>query len=720
MLGGMAPASHPPAATRLFTCPMHPEVRQAGPGACPICGMALEPMEAAPDDKEDAELLDMTRRLKAGALLAGPLLLLAMGDMLMGHPLRHAVGARLFNGLQLLLATPVVLWCGWPFLVRGWASVRSGHLNMFTLIALGTGAAYGFSVAATLSPAWFPDSFRDTHGQVEVYFEAAAVITVLVLLGQVLELRARARAGGAIRELLDLAPRTARRQSPSGADEQVPLEEIRPGDRLQVRPGEKVPVDGVVLEGTSWVDESMLTGEARPVQKERGDPVTGGTLNTSGGFLMEAQRVGDDTVLSAIVRMVTEARRSRPPIQRLADAVAGWFVPAVLLVALVTFAAWAWAGPEPRMAHALLSAVAVLIIACPCALGLATPMSIMVGTGRGARAGVLVRSAAALEAMEKVDTLVVDKTGTLTLGRPRLESVYSLGSGPREGDLLRLAASLERASEHPIAAAVLDGARRRGLSLEQASDFRAHPGRGVTGSVAGRRVALGNATLLSELEIDPGPLPARAEALRARGETVILAAVDGQAAGLLSVADPVRRSAVPALEALRAQGLRIVMATGDDATTAAAVAEALGIEEVEAGVLPEGKTDLVERLQAQGRRVAMAGDGINDSPALARADVGIAMGTGTDVAMETAGVTLVRGDLEGIARLRRLSQGVLGNIRQNLLLAFLYNVLALPVAAGALYPFTGLLLSPMLAAAAMSFSSVSVIGNALRLRRLPL
>jgi Cu+-exporting ATPase len=709
-----------PGEVTAYTCPMHPEVRQEATGACPDCGMGLEAAFAPGPTTENPELEEMGRRLKVGVWLGLPVFLMAMLDMLPGHPVRGLLGVRVYNWIQLVLATPVVLWCGWPFMTRAWGSVIRRRLNMFTLIAMGTGTAYAYSVVATLIPGSFPAAFRDASGEVAVYFEAAVVITVLVLLGQVLELRARDRAGSAIRELLDLAPRTARRLTSCGHEEHAPLEQVRPGDRLRVRPGEKIPVDGKVLEGSSWVDESMLTGEARPVRKERGDRVTGATINTAGGFLMLAERVGRDTVLAHIIRLVRQAQRSHPPIQRLADAVAAWFVPGVLALAALTFLAWALFGPEPALPHALLSAVAVLIIACPCALGLATPMSVLVGTGHGARAGVLVRDARSMELMEKVDTVVTDKTGTLTQGKPSLVEVYSLGSGPREAELLRLAASLERSSEHPAAEAIVEGARRRRLDLVEVSGFKALPGKGVRGTVDGREVVLGNRSLMEELGVDPGPLPARAEERRRQGETVVLAAVDGRAAGLLGIADPVKKSAGPAIAALKQQGLRILMVTGDDRSTAETVARGLAIDEVHAEILPDEKTRIVQRLQQAGHLVAVAGDGINDAPALAQADVGIAMGTGTDVAMESAGTTLIQGDLEGILRLRRLSHGVMGNIRQNLLLAFLYNGLALPVAAGALYPVLGIFLSPMIAAAAMSLSSVSVIGNALRLRHLSL
>jgi len=693
----------PPAAPRRYTCPMHPEIVRDGSGSCPLCGMALEPMEVGAEEEESAELGDMWRRFVISALVTAPLFVLAMAEL--GLPL-----------LQLALATPVVLWGGWPFFERGWASLVNRRLNMFSLIALGTGAAFAYSVLAVLAPGWFPPAFRGHGGEVPVYFEAAAVIVTLVLLGQVLELRARSRTGAALRALLGLAAKTARRVAEDGSEADVPLDAVAVGDRLRVRPGEKVPTDGVVLEGGSAVDESMLTGEPIPVEKSAGARVFGGTVNQTGSLVIRAERVGAETLLAQIVRLVGEAQRSRAPIQRLADLVAAWFVPAVVAVAALTFAAWAWLGPEPRLAHALVNAVAVLIIACPCALGLATPISIMVATGRGATAGVLFRNAEAIERLREVDTLVVDKTGTLTEGRPRLVAVEAL-AGVSEGELLRLAASLERGSEHPLAAAIVGGAEARGLALAPVERFESHTGRGVVGSVAGRAVALGNRRLLEELRIDPGPLPARAEALRAEGQTAMFVAVDGAAAGLVAVADPIKGTTREAIERLHAEGLRIVMLSGDSRTTAQAVAARLGIDEVIAEVLPEQKVEEVRRLQQQGRVVAMAGDGVNDAPALAQAQVGIAMGTGTDVAMESAGVTLVRGDLRGIVRARALSQATVRNIRQNLFFAFAYNALGVPIAAGVLYPAFGLLLSPMLAAAAMSLSSVSVIANALRLRR---
>jgi Cu+-exporting ATPase len=710
-----APAPLPPAAE--YTCPMHPQVRRDRPGACPICGMALEPVVPAADD-DDSELRDMTRRFWLSAVLSAPLVVFAMW--------RHAPDASARLGhhvtswapwIELALATPVVLWGGWPFFERAWQSLVNRSPNMFTLIGLGVSVAYAYSVTAVVAPGLFPASFRDAAGHVGVYFEAAAAIVTLVLLGQVLELRARRRTGAAIRALLDLAPRTARRVEAEGSERDVPLADVRPGDILRVRPGEKVPVDGVVREGTTSVDEALVTGEPLPVEKGPGGRVIGGTLNGTGAFLMSAERVGTETLLAQIVAMVAAAQRSRAPLQTLADRVSAWFVPAVVLVAAITLVAWAVFGPEPRMAFALANAVAVLIIACPCALGLATPMSVMVATGKGANAGVLFRNAQALERLRAVDTLVLDKTGTLTLGKPRLAAAEP-APGVAPDDLLALAAGLEQASEHPLAAAVLDGARERGVAPAAASAFSAVPGKGVRGTVAGRPVALGNAALLTDLGVVvPAPLASRAEALRAEGQTALFVAVDGRAGGLLAVADPIKDTTPAALQALRAAGLRLVMLTGDSRTTARAVAQRLGIEEVLAEVLPQEKRGAIVRLQQQGRVVAMAGDGINDAPALAQADVGIAMGTGTDVAMESADVTLVRGDLRGIVRARRLSEAAVRNIRQNLFFAFVYNALGVPVAAGVLYPFAGTLLSPTIAAAAMSFSSVSVIANALRLRR---
>jgi Cu+-exporting ATPase len=702
-----------------WTCPMHPEIVRDGPGTCPICGMALEPRTATGAEGPDPELRDMTRRLWIGTASSVPLILGVMAEMLPGQPLRHMIAPRVLAWLQLVLATPVVLWAGWPFFVRGWQSIVNRSLNMFTLIALGVGTAYVYSVVATLAPGLFPDSFRTHGGEVGLYFEAAAVITVLVLLGQVLELRARSQTSTAIRALLELSPKTARRLTADGRDEEIPLEHVQAGDQLRVRPGERVPVDGVVMEGTSSVDESMVTGESIPVEKLVGTRVTGGTVNGTGSFVMRAERVGSETLLAQIVHMVSEAQRSRAPIQRLADAVSSYFVPAVVAVAVVTFIAWAGWGPEPRMAYAIVNAVAVLIIACPCALGLATPMSIMVATGRGALAGVLVRNAEALEVMEKVDTLVVDKTGTLTEGKPRLTAVERVDGGTAD-ELLRLAATLERGSEHPLAAAIVGGAEARGIPLGRSENFQSVTGKGVVGRVDGHQVLLGNRRLLEEAGIAPAALVERAEALRREGQTVMFIGIDGRAAGLIGVADPIKATTPEALATLRSAGLRIVMLTGDSRGTAEAVARKLGIDEVQAEVLPEQKIEVVKRFQGEGRRVAMAGDGVNDAPALAQADVGVAMGTGTDVAMQSADMTLVKGDLRGIVRARRLSQATMRNIRENLFFAFVYNALGVPVAAGVLYPVFGLLLSPIVASAAMTFSSVSVIANALRLRRVQL
>jgi len=700
--------------TREYTCPMHPEVVQIGPGSCPLCGMALEPREVSADEAESPELRDMTRRLAVSAALTAPTFLLAMSDLLPGQPVQALLSPRAGAFVQLLLSTPVVLWGGWPFFQRGWASVVSRHLNMFTLIALGTAAAFGFSVVATLAPGLLPHGLAH-GGAPHVYFEAAAVIVTLVLVGQVLELRARHATSSAIRALLGLAPKTARRLRPDGGEEDVAVEEVVPGDRLRIRPHERIPVDGEVLEGRSAVDESSVTGEPVPAEKAPGSPVTGGTLNGTGALVVAARRVGRETLLARIVALVSEAQRSRAPVQRLADRVSSVFVPAVVAASALTAIAWGFFGPEPRLAYALVNGVAVLVIACPCALGLATPMSVMVGTGRGARAGVLFRDAQALELLARVDTLVVDKTGTLTEGKPALSAVVSLGDR-HEARLLALAAGLERASEHPLAAAVLSGAEARGVVVPRAEGFESFTGEGVTGRVDGHRVALGNEALLARLGVDGAALAARAAALRAGGQTAVLVAIDGRAAGLLAVADPVKPSAAAALDALRASGVRIVMATGDARATAEAVARSLGIEEVHAGLLPHEKHALVARLKAAGRKVAMAGDGANDAPALALADVGIAMGTGTDVALQSAAVTLVKGDLAGLLRARRLSAAVMGNIRQNLFFAFAYNVLGVPLAAGLAYPFTGVLVGPMLASAAMAFSSVSVIANALRLR----
>jgi P-type Cu+ transporter len=711
--GSRAADAEPVPEGTIYTCPMHPQIRQLGPGSCPICGMALEPLLVARDAGPNHELVDMRRRFWIGLALTVPVLLLEMGGHFLG--LDHLVDRSTSNLIQLVLATPVVLWAGWPFFVRGWQSLVTRNLNMFTLIAMGTGVAWLYSIVATLAPDLFPAAFRDAHGAVAVYFEAAAVITVLVLLGQVLELRARETTSGAIRALLDLAPKTARRVRSDGGEEEVQLDVVQVGDHLRVRPGEKVPTDGSVVEGRSTVDESMVTGESMPVTKEVDDPVIGGTINQSGGLLVEARKVGRDTTLSQIVQLVSEAQRSRAPIQRLADQVSGYFVPAVIGVAILAFAAWAIWGPDPRLSYGLVAAVAVLIIACPCALGLATPMSIMVGVGRGAQAGVLIKNAEALERLEKVDTLVVDKTGTLTEGRPAVTAVVP-SPGFEENHVLRLAASVERMSEHPLAHAIVAAAQARGLALAKVVDFEAPAGKGAIGTVEGRRIVLGNAAFLAAQGIDVSPLQEAAEELRAEGATSIYAAIDGKAAGALAIADPVKASTPSALAALRAEGMRIVMLTGDNRTTAEAIARQLGIAEVEADVLPEQKGAIVDGLRQQGRFVAMAGDGVNDAPALAAADVGIAMGTGTDVAIESAGVTLLKGDLTGIVRARRLSEATMRNIRQNLFFAFIYNAAGVPIAAGVLYPIFGIVLSPMLAAAAMALSSVSVIGNALRLR----
>ena len=710
-----APPAPPLAPGTVFTCPMHPEIRQVGAGSCPICGMALEPAEISLDDGPNEELIDMTRRLWIGGALAVPLVALDMGGHL--FDLHGLLPHALTPWLMLALATPVVLWAGGPFFVRGWQSVRTGHLNMFTLIALGTGVAWIYSVVATIAPGLFPPGLRGADGSVPVYFEPAAVIVVLVLVGQVLELRARDATGGAIKALLGLAPRTALRIDDAGADVDVAIDQIAVGDRLRVRPGERVPVDGAVIEGAGSVDESAITGEPMPVSKAIGARVIGGTVNVSGTFVMKAELVGSETMLSRIVKMVAEAQRSRAPIQRLADLVAGWFVPAVIAVSVIAFAAWAIWGPAPALSYALVAAVSVLIIACPCALGLATPMSIMVGVGRGAAAGILIRNAEALERLEKVDTLVIDKTGTLTLGKPTLSAVAALGSVP-EGEILRLAASLERGSEHPIGAAILAGARARGMATAGVEGFASPAGKGVSGTVDGRRLLLGNAAFLREAGIDVAAADAKADALREHGATVVLLAIDGTVAGLLSVSDPIKDTTAEALKHLRDAGLHIVMLTGDNRRTAASVAARLGIDAIEAEVLPEDKARIVQRLKAEGRVVAMAGDGINDAPALAAADVGIAMGTGTDIAIESAGITLVKGDLLGIARARHLSRATMANIRQNLFFAFVYNAAGVPIAAGVLYPILGITLSPVLAAAAMALSSVSVIANALRLRRL--
>jgi Cu+-exporting ATPase len=733
---GMAlePATPVLPATKVeYTCPMHPEIVRDEPGSCPICGMALEPRVVSLEEEANPELVDMKRRFRVSLALSVPILVLAMSEMIPGQPLQHAISSTLMTWLQFALATPVVLWGGWPFFERGWASVVNRSLNMFTLIALGTGTAYVFSVIATLFPNIFPASFRGHGGTVPVYFEAAAIITTLVLLGQVLELRARSQTSSAIRSLLGLAPKTARvireggregeREGEredgreGGVEEDIPLDQVKPGDHLRVRPGERVPVDGVVIDGASPVDESMITGEPIPVEKTSGSRVTGGTVNGTGSFVMRAERVGSDTLLAQIVRMVSEAQRSRAPIQRLADRVSAYFVPLVILAAVATFIIWSTLGPEPRLTHALVNAVAVLIIACPCALGLATPMSIMVATGRGAMAGVLIKNAETLEIMGKVDTIVVDKTGTLTAGKPTLASVIPV-TGQNENELLRLAASLELGSEHPLAEAIIAGARERGLRLSAAQDFKSLTGKGIAGTVDGRAVALGNQKLFEELQIDIKALQAQADGLRSEGQTVMFVAVDGRAAGLIGVSDQIKDSTPEAIRLLHEEKVRIVMLTGDSRATAEAVARKLGIDAIEAEVLPEQKAEVIKRLQAQGHIVAMAGDGVNDAPALAQAHVGIAMGTGTDVAIESAGITLVKGDLRGVVRARRLSRGTMRNIRQNLFFAFIYNVLGVPVAAGVLYPIFGLLLSPMIASAAMTFSSVSVIANALRLRKL--
>ena len=716
----LAPAKAPepemPAGT-IYTCPMHPQIRQAGPGSCPICGMALEPEVASADSGPNHELADMTRRFWIGLVLAVPVMVLEMGGHLAN--LHMLVGQKLSNWLQFALATPVVLWAGWPFFVRGWQSLRTRNLNMFTLIAMGTGVAWLYSVVAVAVPGLFPPAFRGTEGTVAVYFEAAAVITVLVLLGQVLELRARDQTSGAIRALLDLAPKTARRLRADGSDEEVSLDAIAVDDRLRVRPGEKVPVDGQVIEGRSSLDESMVTGESMPVTKEPGAKVIAGTMNATGSFVMRAEKVGRDTMLARIVQMVAEAQRSRAPIQRLADSVAGYFVPTVMAIALVAFAAWAVWGPEPRLAFGLVAAVTVLIIACPCALGLATPMSIMVGVGRGAQAGVLIKNAEALERMERVDTLVVDKTGTLTEGKPKVVAIVA-AAGFVEAEVLRLAASAEKASEHPLAMAVVAAAAERKLALADVTDFDSPTGKGVVGTVEGRRLALGNARFLRELGIETPTLEAEAERQRQEGATAIFLAIDGKEAAIFAIADPVKETTPAALEALAREKVRVVMLTGDNRTTALAIGRRLGITEVEAEVMPDQKSAVVEKLRREGRVVAMAGDGVNDAPALAAADVGIAMGTGTDVAIESAGVTLLKGDLMGIAKARHLSQATMRNIRQNLLFAFVYNAAGVPIAAGVLYPDFGILLSPVLAAAAMALSSVSVVGNSLRLRGLRL
>jgi Cu+-exporting ATPase len=713
-LAAKAPEPAAPAGA-IYTCPMHPEVRQPGPGSCPICGMALEPEQISLDDAPDPELIDMTRRFWIALALTLPVFVIDMGGHFSGM---HLVPPNWSNWVSFVLATPVVLWAGAPFFARGWRSLVTRNLNMFTLIAMGTGVAWAYSVVATLAPQAFPPAFRDMHGAVAVYFEAAAVITVLVLLGQVLELRAREKTSGAIRALLGLAPKTARRITEHG-DEDIALDAIAVGDLLRVRPGEKIPVDGVVTQGRSSVDESMVTGESMPVSKAEGGRAIGGTVNQSGGLVVRAEKVGRDTMLARIVDMVARAQRSRAPIQRLADQVAGWFVPAVIAAALLAFAAWAVFGPEPRFSFGLVAAVTVLIIACPCALGLATPMSIMVGIGRGAHSGILIRDAQALQQLEKVDTLVIDKTGTLTEGRPKVVSIIAT-VGIDENELLRLAASVERSSEHPLAQAIVVAAKQRGLVLSDVSDFTAPSGKGASATIDGKAIALGNAMLMGELNIATDELDSAAESARQNGATAIYVALDGRAAGVIAIADPIKSSAQAALQALRGDGLRILMLTGDNTTTARAVAKTLGIDEIEAGVLPERKSDVVQRLRSEGRRVAMVGDGVNDAPALAAADVGIAMGGGTDVAIESAGITLLTGDLMGLVRARQLSKATMRNIRQNLAFAFLYNAAGVPIAAGVLYPLFGILLSPMVGAAAMALSSVSVIANALRLARVRL
>jgi Cu+-exporting ATPase len=715
---GLEPEMPAPSTRTEYTCRMHPEIVRAQPGTCPICGMTLEPRTITPKEEDNPELRDMTRRFWVSLVLTIPLLMTAMADMLPGMPVQYALPGGGLPWLELLLATPVVLWGGWPFFQRGWASVVNRSTNMFTLIAMGTGVAYVYSLVATVAPGIFPTSFREMGGTPPVYFEAAAAITTLVLLGQVLELRARSRTGAAIRALIDLSPKMARLLR-NGHEEDILLEHVKLGDRLRVRPGEKIPIDGIVLEGSSSVDESMITGETMPVRKEPSSQVIGATVNGTGSFIMRAERVGSETLLAQIVQLVSKAQRSRAPIQRLADRVSAWFVPAVIAIATVTFIVWAWLGPEPRLAHALVNAVAVLIIACPCALGLATPIAIMVGTGRGAHAGVLIKNAEALETLEKVDTLVVDKTGTLTEGRPRLISVIS-NPGLDENELIRLVASVEQGSEHPLAAAVVAAARERDLAFAPVTDFQSLTGRGVTGKVNGHDVAAGNENLLRELSVYTDKLGDKPQEMRGRGQTVIYVSIDSELAGLIAITDPLKGTTAAALRDLKAEGLNVVMLTGDNRATAEVLARNVGLDEFEAGVQPQGKADVVRRLQEKGRIVAMAGDGINDAPALAQANVGIAMGTGTDVAIESGGVTLVKGDLSAIVRARKLSRATMRNIRQNLFFAFLYNSLGVPIAAGVLYPFFGLLLSPILAAAAMSFSSVSVISNSLRLRKVRL
>ncbi|CAN5587672.1 heavy metal translocating P-type ATPase [soil metagenome] len=708
----LPPPALPPGAL-FYTCPMHSQIRQIGPGVCPICGMSLEPVTVSADDGPNPELADMNRRLWVGLVLALPVFVLEMGAHVMGHD--RWVPVHVSNWIQFALSTPVVLWAGWPFFARGWTSLATRKLNMFTLIAMGVGVAYGYSLFGLFAPELFPPTFRDAMGAAPVYFEAAAVITVLVLLGQVLELRARERTSGAIKALLDLTPKTARRIKADGSDEEVTLDLVSVGDRLRVRPGEKVPVDGELIEGRVSIDESLVTGEAMPVTKAAGAKVIAGSINKTGSFVMRAEKVGAETLLSRIVQMVAQAQRSRAPIQRMADRVSAWFVPAVIAAAIAAAAAWAIVGPEPRLAYALVAAVSVMIIACPCALGLATPMSIMVGVGRGAQLGVLIKNAEALERFEKIDTLIVDKTGTLTEGRPAVTAI-KLVAGFDEIELLRLAASLERGSEHPLADAILRAAKERGLTLSEASRFDSPVGKGVIGAVDGRRVVLGGERLMAEQGVDLTSLEVEVEALRRDGATTIFAAIDGGLAGVLGIADPIKATTAEAIRALKADGVRLVMLTGDNRTTALAVARRLGIDEVEAEVLPEDKAKVVAKLRAEGRSVAMAGDGVNDAPALAAAEVGIAMGAGADVAIESAGVTLLQGDLQGIVRARRLSRAVMRNIRQNLVLAFAYNVAGVPIAAGVLYPVFGWTLSPAIAALAMALSSVSVIGNALRLR----
>ncbi len=707
----------PVSASTIYTCPMHPQIRQQGPGSCPICGMALEPELVSADATANPELLDMTRRFWIGLALTAPVFVLEMGGHLFN--LHQWIGQQTSNWTQLFLATPVVLWAGWPFFERGWASLKTRNLNMFTLIAMGTGVAWVYSIIGTLLPNVFPAALRGHDGSVAVYFEAAAVITVLVLLGQVLELKAREQTSGAIRALLDLSAKIARRIKADGSDEDVSLDQVLVGEHLRVRPGERVAVDGEILEGRSAIDESLVTGESMPVTKAVGEKVIGGTMNQSGGFVMRADKVGRDTMLAQIVQMVAQAQRSRAPIQRLADQVAAWFVPAVIAAALLAFAVWSIWGPEPRFSYAFIAAVSVLIIACPCALGLATPMSIMVGVGRGAQSGVLIKSAEALERMEKVDTLVVDKTGTLTEGKPSVVAIKTI-AGVTEDDLLRLTASLERSSEHPLAAAIVRLANERGLALASVEGFDSPIGKGVTGFVEGRKLVIGNRKIMTDAGIDTHALTQQAEEMRRGGATAIIVAIDGKLAGIIAIADPIKATTPAAITALKALGIRVVMLTGDNATTAEAVAQKLGITDIEADVLPQDKSKVVERFRAQGRVVAMAGDGVNDAPALAAADVGIAMGTGTDVAMESAGVTLLKGDLNGIVRARHLSAATMANIRQNLFFAFIYNAAGIPVAAGVLYPLFGTLLSPIIAAAAMALSSVSVIGNALRLNRVKL